>query len=86
MNYKTIKIKKGQYNLLSSSLKYICSSQQNKNGIIYTLYSAKSNKIKIGYASNNKVLETIVLSDEFFLLDKKYEKKEKLNLVLKTLN
>ena len=86
MNYKTIKVKKGEYKLFSSSLKFICSPQQYKRGLIYTLYSEKSNKIKIGYASNDRVLETIVLSDEFVLLDKKYEKKEKLNLVIKTLN
>ena len=57
-----------------------------ESGIIYTLYSDKSNLIKIGFAKNNKILDIKLFKNDFILLDKKEGKKKELNLLIKTLN
>ena len=55
-------------------------------GLIYTLYSENFNLLKIGFAKNNKELETRLLEKDFILLDKKKGSRGQLNLIIKALN
>ena len=72
--------------LTQSSIFLNLSPQKSKSGIIYSLYSDKSNSIEIGFAQNNKILQNRVLEKGSILLDKKRGKKKDLDLLIKTLN
>ena len=80
------KINKEYRKFISSSLNLDFVSQNYKFGIIYTLYSDKSNSIEVGFARNNKILEKKLLKSDQILLDKKRGKEKDLNLLIKTLN
>ena len=80
------KIKKEYRNFISSSLNLDFVSQNSDFGIIYTLYSDKSNSIEVGFAKNNKAIENKLLKSDQILLDKKRGKEKDLNLLIKTLN
>ena len=56
-----------------------------KEGLIYTLYSDKSNVIEVGFVKNNKVLENKLTHENFILLDKKKGSLRELKLLKKTL-
>ena len=94
MNYlKTNKNKMGFKNINKEYRKFISPalnldfvSQNSEFGIIYTLYSDKSNSIEVGFAKNNKIIEKKLLINNQILLDKKRGKKKDLNLLIKTLN
>ena len=79
-------INKKYRTLTQSSLFLNLSPQKSKSGIIYSLYSDKSNSIEIGFAQNNKILQNRFLEKGSILLDKKRGKKEDLDLLIKTLN
>ena len=72
--------------LTQSSIFLNLSPQKSKSGIIYSLYSDKSNSIEIGFAQNNKILQNRVLEKGSILLDKKRGRKKDLDLLIKTLN
>ena len=78
------KINKEYRKLISSSLNL--APQKSKFGIVYTLYSDKSNSIEVGFAENDKILKNKVLQSDSILLDKKRGKEQDLNLLIKTLN
>ena len=80
------KIHNEYHNFISSSLNLDFTSQNSEFGIIYTLYSDKSNSIEVGFAKNNKIIEKKLLKSDQILLDKKIGKKKDLNLLIKTLN
>ena len=84
MNYK--QLNKELRKLIPLSPNTARFSYGIESGIIYTLYSDKSNLIEIGFAQNNKILENKLFKNEFILLDKKKGKKKELNLLIKTLN
>ena len=84
MNKK--KIKKGYQRLMSSTFYANSYKDRFKNGIIYTLYSDKFNSLKVGFAINDKVLETELSSESLILLDRQEGKKKELILLIKTLN
>ena len=73
-------------NFISSSLNLDFVSQNSEFGIIYTLYSDKSNSIEVGFAKNYKLIEKKLLKSDQILLDKKRGKEKDLNLLIKTLN
>ena len=73
-------------NFISSSLNLDFASQNSEFGIIYTLYSDKSNSIEVGFAKNNKTIEKKLLKSDQILLDTKRGKEKDLNLLIKTLN
>jgi len=79
-------INKKYRTLTQSSIFLNLSPQKSKSGIIYSLYSDKSNSIEIGFAQNNKILQNRVLEKGSILLDKKRGKKKDLDLLIKTLN
>ena len=83
MNNK--KIIKGYKTLISSSFKVDSSTDKFKDGIIYTLYSDEFNSLNIGFAENDKVLEKILSSKAFILLDMKKGNKKELFLLITTL-
>ena len=83
---KLKKINKEYRKFISSSLNLDFVSQNSEFGIIYTLYSDKSNSIEVGFAKNNKIIEKKLLKSDQILLDKKRGKKKDLNLLIKTLN
>ena len=56
-----------------------------KDGLIYTLYSDKSNVIEVGFVKNNKMLENKLIHENFILLDKKKGSLRELKLLKKTL-
>tara|TARA_Y100000589_G_scaffold43005_1_gene36119 strand:+ start:147 stop:581 length:435 start_codon:yes stop_codon:yes gene_type:complete len=56
-----------------------------KNGLIYTLYSDKSNLIEVGFVQSNKILENKLIQEKFILLDKKKGSLKELRLLKKTL-
>ena len=60
--------------------------QKSKFGIVYTLYSDRSNSIEVGFAENHRILKNKVLQSDLILLDKKIGKEQDLNLLIKTLN
>ena len=80
------KIIKGYKTLISSRFNVDTSIDKFKDGIIYTLYSDKFNSLKVGFAENDRVLETILSSREFILLDRKKGGKKDLILLINTLN
>ena len=84
MNYK--KFKKGYQTLMSSIFNADTSTDISKVGIIYSLYSDKFNSLKVGFAKNDRVLETTLSRKAFILLDKKKGQKKELILLINTLN
>ena len=80
------KIIKGYKTSISSSFNVDNSIDKFKDGIIYTLYSDKFNSLKVGFAENDEVLENNLSSESLILLDRKKGKKEKLILLINTLN
>ncbi len=81
MYFKKLSI---DYNkIISLNLNFV--PNKSKLGLIYTLYSDRFNLLEVGFAENNKILETKLLKKEFILLDKKIGKAEHLNLLIKTL-
>ena len=83
MNNK--KIIKGYKTLISSSFNVDISTDEFKDGIIYTLYSDEFNSLKVGFAENDKVLEKKLSSKAFILLDMKKGNKKELFLLITTL-
>ncbi len=83
MNNK--KIIKGYKTLISSSFNVGNSTDQFKDGIIYTLYSVEFNSLKVGFAENDKVLEKKISSEALILLDMKKGNKKDLFLLITTL-
>ena len=83
MNNK--KIIKGYKTLKSSSFNKDSSTDMFKDGIIYTLYSDEFNSLKVGFASNDKVLEKKLSSKALILLDMKKGNKKDLFLLITTL-
>ena len=79
------KIIKGYKTLISSSFNVDISTDEFKDGIIYTLYSDEFNSLKVGYAENDKVLEDKLLNDRLILLDMKKGNKKDLFLLVTTL-
>ena len=79
------KIIKGYKTLISSSFNVDISTDEFKDGIIYTLYSDAFNSLNIGFAENDKVLEKKLSSKEFILLDMKKGNKKDLFLLITTL-
>ena len=71
----------------------VCSSflnldffhQKSKIGIIYTSYSDMLNIIEVGFAENNKILETKLSKNEAILLEKKRGQKRELKLLIEIL-
>ena len=84
MNYK--RINKEYRTLISSQFDLRKDNERFEWGIIYTLYSDKSNLLKVGFAKNNRVLENELPRKDFIILDKKRGKKRELNLLINTLN
>ncbi len=83
MNNK--KIIKGYKTLISSSFNLDSSTDEFKDGIIYTLYSDEFNSLKVGFAENDKVLEKKLSIKAFILLDMKKGNKKELFLLINTL-
>ena len=79
------KIEKG-YQKIISTFKVDSPKDRFKDGIIYTLYSDKFNSLKVGFAENDRILETKLSSGAFILLDRKKGKKKELILLINTLN
>ena len=79
------KIIKGYKTLISSSFNVDNSTDQFKDGIIYTLYSDEFNSLKVGFAKNEKVLEKKISSETLILLDMKKGKMKELFLLINTL-
>ena len=79
------KIIKGYKSLISSSFDVDTSKDKFKDGIIYTLYSDKSNSLKFGFAENNWDLERKLSSEGLILLDRKKGNKKELFLLITTL-
>jgi len=78
------KLNKEYRKFISSSLNL--APQKSKFGIVYTLYSDRSNSIEVGFAENDKILKNKLLHSDLILLDKKKGKKQDLNLLIKTLS
>jgi len=57
-----------------------------KKGILYTLYSDKSNLLRIGFANDLQTLQEIILKENLILLDKKRGDLIELNLIRDTLH
>ena len=83
MNNK--KIIKGYKALILSSFEVASSTDNFKDGIIYTLYSDEFNSLKVGFAENDKVLEKKLSCKAFILLDMKKGNKKDLFLLITTL-
>jgi hypothetical protein len=83
MNNK--KITKKHQRFVSSTSNLDTSKNRFRDGIIYTLYSDKLNLLKVGFATNDKVLETKLSSNMFILLEKKKGTKKELSLMINTL-
>ncbi len=79
------KILKGYKTLIPSSLNVDASTDNFKEGIIYTLYSDEFNSLKVGFAEDDKVLEKKLSSEVLILLDREKGKKQDLFLLIKTL-
>ena len=84
MNTKTIT--KEYRRLFSAPFRLSNLANREGIGLIYTLYSDNFNLLKIGFAKNNKELETTLLEKDFILLDKKKGSRGQLNLIIKALN
>ena len=78
------KLNKEYRKFISSSLNLV--PQKSKFGIVYTLYSDRFNSIEVGFAENDKILKNKILQRNSILLDKKKDKEQDLNLLIKTLN
>ena len=78
------KIIKGYKALISSRFNEDSSSDNFKDGIVYTLYSDELNSLKVGFVENDKVLEKLS-SEALILLDMKKGKKKDLFLLITTL-
>ena len=72
--------------VISSPFNLGNDSHKLQFGIIYTLYSDKFNLLEVGFAENERVLDTKIVKNKLILLDKKKGKKKELNLLLNTLN
>ena len=83
MNNK--KIIKGYKTLISSSFNVASSTDNFKNGIIYTLYSDEFNSLKVGFAENDKVLEKKLSSESLILLEMRKGNKKDLFILIATL-
>ena len=79
------KIVKGYKTLIPSSINVDNAIDTFKDGIIYTLYSDEFNSLKVGFASNDKVLEKKLSSKALILLDMKKGNKKDLFLLITTL-
>ena len=79
------KILKGYKTLISSSFNVDISTDEFKDGIIYTLYSDEFNSLKVGFAENDKVLEKKLSSEALILLDMKKGNEKDLCLLITTL-
>ena len=79
------KIIKGYKALISSRFNEDSSSDNFKDGIIYTFYSDEFNSLKVGFAKNDKVLEEKLSSEALILLDMKKGNKKELFLLITTL-
>ena len=84
MNNK--KIKKGYVKYTPITFNPEISSDRFKEGMVYTLYSAKLNSLEVGFAENNGVLESKLSNREMILLDRKKGTKKELILLKNTLN
>ena len=69
----------------SFNKKFLFRRDDLKNGLIYTLYSDKSNLIEVGFVQSNKILENKLIQEKFILLDKKKGSLKELRLLKKTL-
>ena len=78
------KIIKGYKKLISSNFNED-TSDNSKNGIIYTLYSDEFNSLKVGFAENDKILEKKLSSEALILLDMKKGNRKDLFLLTTTL-
>tara|TARA_Y100001933_G_scaffold192533_1_gene192053 strand:- start:631 stop:1035 length:405 start_codon:yes stop_codon:yes gene_type:complete len=65
--------------------KFLLKKNDLKDGLIYTLYSDKSNLIEVGFVQSNKILENKLINEKFILLDKKKGSLKELRLLKKTL-
>ena len=79
------KIIKGYKKSISSSFNVITSTENFKEGIIYTLYSDEFNSLKVGFADNYEFLEKKLSSEALILLDMKKGNKKDLFLLITTL-
>ena len=80
------KINKECFKFNSSILSINFYNEKSKFGIIYTMYSDKLNIIQVGFAENDRILETRLAEKNSILLGKKKGEKKELNLLIKTLN
>ena len=84
MNNKKIKKEYGKFTLTTFNLEI--SSDRFKEGIVYTLYSAKLNTLEVGFAENDEVIESKLSNRAMILLDRKKGTKKELILLKNTLN
>tara|TARA_B100000524_G_C23337658_1_gene257172 strand:+ start:110 stop:502 length:393 start_codon:yes stop_codon:yes gene_type:complete len=84
MNNKKIKKEYGKFTLTTFNLEI--SSDRFKEGIVYTLYSAKLNTLEVGFAENDGVIESKLSNRAMILLDRKKGTKKELILLKNTLN
>ena len=83
MNRK--KIIKVSYTTLSTASDLDTAANSFTDGIIYTLYSDKLNSLKVGFAKNNRILETKLSNQTYILLDRKKGNKKELIVLINTL-
>jgi len=81
-NRKTIK---GYKKSISSSFNVITSTENFKEGIIYTLYSDEFNSLTVGFAENYGFIEKKLSREALILLDMKKGNKKDLFLLITTL-
>ena len=79
------KIIKGYKTLISSRFNEDTSTENFKDGIIYTLYSDEFNSLKVGFVENEKILEEKLSNEALILLDIKKGNKKDLFLLITTL-
>tara|TARA_Y100000589_G_C26905177_1_gene527935 strand:- start:207 stop:608 length:402 start_codon:yes stop_codon:yes gene_type:complete len=72
------------YFLKKAKQKYI--KKEYKQGIIYTLYSDKSNLIEVGFTIDNKTIEDKLIDEKLILLDRKKGSLKDLRILKETLN
>ena len=84
MNNKKIKKEYGKFTPTTFNLEI--SSDRFKEGIVYTLYSAKLNTLEVGFAENDGVIESKLSNRAMILLDRKKGTKKELILLKNTLN
>ena len=84
MNNQIIKSEYGKFTLTTFNLEI--SSDRFKEGIVYTLYSAKLNTLEVGFAENDGVIESKLSNRAMILLDRKKGTKKELILLKNTLN